>query len=77
MKGSQLLADLIQPRPLGEQVLDFCAGSGGKSLAFADHMEGKGQIYLHDVRQTALLEIRKRLKRAGIFSKCSDCFGQK
>lgn len=64
-EGSQLLADLVQAKP-GDLVLDFCAGSGGKTLAFAPKMEGKGQIYLHDVRPHILNECKKRLKRAGI-----------
>lgn len=64
-EGSQLLAQLIQVQP-GEQVLDYCAGSGGKTLAFAPMMQGKGQIYVHDIRTFALQEARKRLKRAGI-----------
>lgn len=64
-EGSQLLASLVQPKP-GDLVMDFCAGSGGKTLAFAPGMENKGQIFLHDVRKHALLESRKRLKRAGI-----------
>lgn len=46
--------------------MDYCAGSGGKTLAFAPRMQNKGQIYLHDVREHALLESRRRLKRAGI-----------
>ena len=64
-EGSQLLAHLIQVRP-GEQVLDYCAGSGGKTLAFAPAMQGKGQVYVHDIRPFALQEARKRLRRAGI-----------
>jgi 16S rRNA (cytosine967-C5)-methyltransferase len=64
-EGSQLIALLIKANP-GDLVLDYCAGSGGKTLAFAPFMEGKGQIYLHDIRKHALLEARKRLKRAGI-----------
>lgn len=64
-EGSQLLSNLIQAQP-GQQVMDYCAGSGGKTLAFAPRMQGKGQIFLHDIRSHALLEARKRLKRAGI-----------
>lgn len=64
-EGSQLLAKLMQVQP-GQQVLDYCAGSGGKSLAFAPAMQGKGQIYLHDIRPFALQEGRKRLLRAGV-----------
>jgi 16S rRNA C967 or C1407 C5-methylase (RsmB/RsmF family) len=46
--------------------MDYCAGAGGKTLAFAPHMQNSGQVFLHDVRKHALLECRKRLKRAGI-----------
>lgn len=64
-EGSQMVAKLVKPTP-GQQVLDYCAGSGGKTLAFAPQMQGKGQIHLHDIRTRVLLEARKRLKRAGI-----------
>lgn len=64
-EGSQLLAELVKVKP-GEQVLDYCAGSGGKTLAFAPKMEGKGQIYVHDIRPFALQEARTRLRRAGV-----------
>lgn len=64
-EGSQLVARLVSAKP-GDQVLDYCSGSGGKTLAFAPYMEGKGQIFLHDIRNFALMEGRKRLKRAGI-----------
>jgi 16S rRNA (cytosine967-C5)-methyltransferase len=64
-EGSQLVAQKIQAKPQ-QKVLDFCAGSGGKTLAFAPSLQGTGQIFLHDVRVSALKEAKKRLKRAGI-----------
>jgi 16S rRNA (cytosine967-C5)-methyltransferase len=64
-EGSQLLAKLVKAAP-GHKVLDYCSGSGGKTLAFAPAMEGKGQIYLHDIRAHILTEAKRRLKRAGI-----------
>ncbi|GAB4186056.1 MAG: hypothetical protein Tsb0015_03580 [Simkaniaceae bacterium] len=64
-EGSQIIAELIEVRA-GGHILDFCAGSGGKTLAFAPLMEKKGQIYLHDIRLSALQEAKKRLKRAGV-----------
>jgi 16S rRNA (cytosine967-C5)-methyltransferase len=64
-EGSQLVAGLVEAKP-GDEVLDFCAGAGGKSLAFAPAMQGKGQIYLHDIRKSALEEAKKRIRRAGI-----------
>lgn len=64
-EGSQLIAAMVEANP-GEQVVDYCAGSGGKTLAFAHKLEGKGQIYLHDVRAHALAKAKQRLRRAGI-----------
>lgn len=64
-EGSQLLAQLMKVEP-GQQIIDYCSGSGGKTLAFAPFMKNSGQIYLHDIRPKALLEAKKRLKRAGI-----------
>jgi 16S rRNA (cytosine967-C5)-methyltransferase len=64
-EASQLIADLVTIQP-GMRFLDYCAGSGGKSLAVAARLQGRGQLFLHDVRPQVLLEARKRLKRAGI-----------
>lgn len=64
-EGSQLLADLIDVKP-DQQVMDYCAGSGGKTLAFAPKMQSSGQVYLHDIRPHILIEARRRLRRAGI-----------
>lgn len=64
-EGSQQIGHLIEASP-GDHVLDFCSGSGGKTLAFAPSMKGKGQIYLHDIRPSMLLQAKKRLNRAGI-----------
>jgi 16S rRNA (cytosine(967)-C(5))-methyltransferase len=64
-EGSQLIAQLIEVKE-GQQVLDYCAGAGGKTLAFAPRMQNTGQIYLHDIRSHPLEEAKKRLKRAGI-----------
>ncbi|MBN1915230.1 MAG: RsmB/NOP family class I SAM-dependent RNA methyltransferase [Parachlamydiales bacterium] len=64
-EGSQLMSFLVNPS-LHHQVLDYCAGGGGKTLAFGPCMQNQGQIYLYDTRQKALLQAKKRLKRAGI-----------
>lgn len=64
-EGSQLVAALVKAAP-GDLVLDYCSGSGGKTLAFAPSMKGRGQIYLHDIRPSALSQAKKRLNRAGI-----------
>ncbi len=64
-EASQLVAALVNASP-GQHVMDYCAGAGGKALAIAPKMDGKGQIYLHDIRAHALNDARQRLKRAGV-----------
>ncbi|MEI8365763.1 MAG: RsmB/NOP family class I SAM-dependent RNA methyltransferase [Parachlamydiaceae bacterium] len=64
-EGSQLLSGLVQAKP-GDLVMDYCAGAGGKTLAFAPQMNNTGQIFLHDIRKHTLQDSSKRLRRAGI-----------
>lgn len=64
-EGSQLASLLSLARP-GEQVLDLCAGAGGKTLALAAQMENRGQIYAHDEDGRRLLQGLARLERAGV-----------
>lgn len=64
-EASQLIGGLVKAKP-GDEVLDYCAGAGGKSLCIAPLMKNRGQIYLHDIRYSALLSAKKRLRRAGI-----------
>lgn len=64
-EGSQLIAEFA-PFTKGQRILDYCAGSGGKTLAFAPKLENKGQIFLYDIRPAILKQAKKRLKRAGI-----------
>jgi 16S rRNA (cytosine967-C5)-methyltransferase len=63
-EGSQLAALLAGAGPR-QQVLDICAGAGGKTLAFAASMRNTGQIYAYDDDATRLRPIMERLKRAG------------
>lgn len=67
-EASQLVALLVEAKPK-DKILDYCAGSGGKTLAFASKMQGKGCIYLHDKRASILEQAKKRLRRAG-FTHC-------
>jgi 16S rRNA (cytosine967-C5)-methyltransferase len=64
-EASQLAAHLAQAKP-GEQVLDFCAGGGGKTLALAAAMQNKGQLYAYDADRLRLAPIHERLQRAGV-----------
>jgi len=63
-EGSQL-AGLIAAASPGEQVLDLCAGGGGKTLEFAAAMENTGQIFATDSDKRRLAPIHERLARAG------------
>lgn len=63
-EGSQLAALLSGAAP-GMQVLDLCAGSGGKTLALAGMMDRRGQIWAYDSDLRRLAPIHDRLKRAG------------
>jgi 16S rRNA (cytosine967-C5)-methyltransferase len=64
-EGSQLAALLAGAKP-GQQVIDLCAGAGGKTLALAALMENRGQIYATDLDKRRLAPIHKRLERAGV-----------
>ncbi|MFT3808937.1 MAG: RsmB/NOP family class I SAM-dependent RNA methyltransferase [Micropepsaceae bacterium] len=64
-EGSQLVAALADARP-GQQVLDFCAGAGGKSLALAAAMGNKGHLVAADTSAKRLARAKLRLKRAGV-----------
>ncbi|MCI4678416.1 RsmB/NOP family class I SAM-dependent RNA methyltransferase [Rhodoblastus acidophilus] len=63
-EGSQIASRIARAAP-GEQVLDLCAGGGGKSLAMAGDMENRGQIYATDSDGRRLTPIFPRLERAG------------
>lgn len=63
-EGSQIVSELAGARP-GMQVLDYCAGAGGKSLALSAAMRNQGQIFAHDALKPRLAPIVERIKRAG------------
>ena len=63
-EGSQLATLLAAPRP-GEQVLDLCAGGGGKTLALAALMENRGQVYAADTDGRRLAGLFPRLEKSG------------
>ncbi len=63
-EGSQIAAAMVAAKP-GEQILDLCAGSGGKTLALAAAMGNKGQVFATDSDRGRLAPIFDRLKRAG------------
>jgi len=64
-EGSQLAA-LLSAARTGEQVIDLCAGAGGKTLALAAMMQGKGRLIATDDDKRQLAPIHERLSRAGV-----------
>jgi 16S rRNA (cytosine967-C5)-methyltransferase len=63
-EASQMATMLSGAKP-GEQVVDLCAGAGGKTLALAAMMQNKGQIFATDDDKRRLAPIHDRLKRSG------------
>lgn len=64
-EGSQIAAALTEAGPR-HQVLDICAGAGGKSLALAAVMQNTGQLYAYDADRMRLKPIFDRVRRAGV-----------
>jgi 16S rRNA (cytosine967-C5)-methyltransferase len=64
-EGSQILGFLVQPK-IGELVVDFCAGAGGKTLQLGAMMRSKGRLYAFDVAEKRLAHLRPRVARAGL-----------
>ena len=72
-EGSQLIVEALGAQP-GENILDACAGAGGKTLGIAASMKDKGVLVAIDLEQKKLAELKKRAARAGIeMIKTVDC----
>ena len=63
--GSQIAA-AAAGQIKGRQVLDFCAGGGGKTLALAAAMGNSGQLYAYDADARRLSDTVRRSQRAGV-----------
>ena len=64
-EGSQIVSLLIDAKP-GEQVLDYCAGGGGKTLALAAMMNNEGTVHAYDRDKRRLAPLVPRAARAGV-----------
>ena len=62
--SSQLVAPLLEAKP-GMNVIDGCAGAGGKTLHIGALMQNAGEILAVDVNERKLEELKKRADRAG------------
>ena len=63
--SSQLIAYFLDIKK-GIQIIDTCAGAGGKSLHIASLLQNKGQITAMDIYENKLVELRKRANRADV-----------
>ena len=64
-EGSQVATLLSGAKPK-EQIIDLCAGAGGKTLGLAALMRNTGQLYAYDTDRLRLRPIFERLKRAEV-----------
>jgi len=55
--------------PSGARVLDYCAGGGGKALAFADR---GAKVFAHDIDPARMRDLPTRAARAGVEITCLD-----
>lgn len=63
--GSQAITLACRVQP-GMAVVDLCAGAGGKTLALAMEMAGKGRIIAADTNRDRLQRLPQRAERAGL-----------
>lgn len=64
-EGAQLVSYLINPKN-NENILDVCAGTGGKTTHLAAIMKNDGHILAIDRHAGKLTELRKEITRLGI-----------
>ncbi|OGU57668.1 MAG: hypothetical protein A2X64_06175 [Ignavibacteria bacterium GWF2_33_9] len=66
-EGSQLISLILSPKA-NEEILDACAGAGGKTIHIGDLQKNQGLIIANDIEFKRLKEIPKRAQRAGLTS---------
>ncbi len=64
-EAAQLVARFLDPQP-GENILDACAGRGGKTGCLAQLMKDQGRIVAMDIDERKLISLQKEMKRLGI-----------
>ncbi len=63
-EGSQLLGECVEPAR-GDEVIDLCAGAGGKTLQLAAALHNYGRVHATDIDLGRLERLRTRATRAG------------
>lgn len=64
-EGSQAVALALGARP-GERVLDACAGRGGKTMALADALRGKGTLHAAELHPHKVEQCEREAERFGL-----------
>jgi 16S rRNA (cytosine967-C5)-methyltransferase len=64
-EGAQLVSLFANVKP-GDNVLDYCAGAGGKTLLMSALMKNKGRLIATDLLPWRLNQGVKRYRRAGV-----------
>lgn len=64
-EASQLIARLVSPKP-GEDILDICAGMGGKTTHLAAIMENRGSILALDISKKKIDAMCKNASRLNV-----------
>ncbi len=62
-EGSQIISYILDPLP-GENVLDACAGAGGKTLHIANLMQNEGILMATDTGNKRLKELAPRARKS-------------
>ncbi|OFZ52781.1 MAG: hypothetical protein A2428_04970 [Bdellovibrionales bacterium RIFOXYC1_FULL_54_43] len=58
--------DRLTFKAVPASVVDACAGAGGKSLAIADALGGKGRVFAYDTVSAKLQALKRRASRGGL-----------
>lgn len=64
-EASQLIARLVDPEE-GENILDLCAGTGGKTMHLAAIMNNHGSITSVDISKKKLETLKKNARKLGV-----------
>lgn len=72
---SSQLAGLLFDARRSEMIVDFCAGSGGKTLMMGMMMRNQGRIYAFDVNERRLNNLSPRLARSGLSNVYAQLIG--
>jgi 16S rRNA (cytosine967-C5)-methyltransferase len=72
-EAAQLVSHLLNPQP-GENILDACAGLGGKTGHIAQMMGNQGAVVAMDKDKRKLLQLKGEMKRLGVSMVTTKCY---